>query len=304
MEPGKKHFSAARTTGKAILGNVPCPKHLVMPNEFDHLGEQERLRAENDFLKLKLMLEHGAIMSCSEGEIPDDIENAFLNNIIEFEKEFDKRKTVKVFDAIGRPSHFKPAAEIRDDQIDEAWQQLRNCLNEHSIDLGVCSPNITKRELYRFTVEELFDHEMDEIKVPGWVNHFIYDEFHPDPVYDNSKIVEEDILHDIFKPGKLFFEQNYREEFMFNDELFTGFNIFNERIELFKSLYEEIELTECSIDTCAVNDDHCIVSGSYIATAKSGNNEDVYKGDFCVELSSPDLYYWYIDSIKIEGFNP
>jgi hypothetical protein len=275
-----------------------------MPNEFDQLGDQDRLKAENEFLKMKLMLEHGAVMSGSDGEIPDDVENAFLNNIIAFEKEFEKRKSVKIFDAIGKPGHFKPVTEIGDSDIDEAWCQLRACLNEHGIDLGVCSPNISQRELYRFTIEELFEHEMDDINVPGWVTHFIYDEFHPDTVYDNSRIVEENILRDIFRTGELLCDDIYNKEFQFNYELFNDFNLYSERVQLFKSLYEEIELTESQVSHCIVENGHCTVSGNYTATARNGRNEDIYKGAFFVELSSTDLYFWYVDAVKIEGFNP
>ena len=275
-----------------------------MPNEFDHLGEQDRLKAENEFLKMKLMLEHGAVMSGSDEDIPDDVENAFLNNIIAFEKEFERRKQVKIFDAIGRPTHFRPAAEISDSDIGEAWLQLRECLNEHSIDLGVCSPNISERELYRFTIEELFDHEMDDISVPGWVTHFIYDEFHPDTVYDNSRMVENSILRDIFRTGDLLCDHEYNKEFYFNNELFSDFNSYNERIRLFKSLYEDIEVTRSHVSDCMVKGGRCTVVGNYVATARNGGNEDIYKGAFCVELSSNDEYYWHVHSIRIEGFNP
>ena len=275
-----------------------------MPNEFDQLGEQERLKAENDFLKMKLMLEHGAIMSASDGDIPDEIENEFLNNIIAFEKEFEKRKTVRIFDAIGCPIHFRPVAEISDNDIEEAWNQLRQCLNEHGIDLGACSPNITTRELYRFTVEELFDHEMDEINAPGWLTQFIYDEFHPDHVYDNSRLVQLAVLGEIFTNGDLVSEVQYNKEFRFNNELFTEFKLFNDRIALFKSLYYDIDLSESTVDSCVVDSDRCVVTGSYAATAKMDRHDDIYTGNFRVELSTPDMYYWFIDAINIEGFNP
>lgn len=276
-----------------------------MPNEFDHLGTEDRLKAENDFLKMKLMLEHGAVMTESAGEeIPDEVENAFLNNIIAFEKEFENRKTVKVFDKIGRPSHFRPVTEIDDADMEETWKALRDCLNQHGIDLGVCSPNITARELYRFTIEELFEHEMDDMNLSGWVTNFIYDEFHPDPVYDNTRLVEENLLRDIFRTGDMFFEMDYDDEFEFNNEHFPDFASYAQRIRLFKSLYEEIELTESNVDTCTVDGDRCTVSGTYHALARNGRHEDTYKGHFRVELSYRNTDYWYITSIKMEGFNP
>ncbi|MEJ0104654.1 MAG: hypothetical protein WDO19_19750 [Bacteroidota bacterium] len=99
-----------------------------------------------------------------------------------------------MYDKIGKPRHFKPVNEIADDEIGNAWAELKDHLNKFSINLGVCSPNISVRELYRFTTEELFEHEMDDMDLPGWTTNFTYDEFHPDLVYDNSRMVEADLL--------------------------------------------------------------------------------------------------------------
>lgn len=273
--------------------------------EFEHLDDEERLRAENDFLKMKLMLERGAVIaSLSDNPIPSAVENAFLNNIIAFEKEFDNRKKIKVFDKIGRPIHFKAAAMIPDDEIVAAWESVRDLLNEHSIDLGACSPNVTHRELYRFATEELFELEMDDINLEGWVTDFIYDEFYPDPVYENTFLVKDDLLHDIFSQRELCSDMFYSDEFEFNREKFTDFSNFFERIQLFKSLYEDIELVRSDVESCQVDGDQCIVSGSYCAVGKNGLHEDYYAGTFRVELTCQDTDHWYFISISIEGFNP
>jgi len=101
---------------------------------FDHLAEEDRLKAENEFLKMKLMLEHGAKFGGNENsELPAELENAFLNNMAAFEKQFEEHKTIKVFDKIGRPEHFKPVNEIPDSEIDKAWSELRDYLNEYGI---------------------------------------------------------------------------------------------------------------------------------------------------------------------------
>ncbi|HMD00913.1 MAG TPA: hypothetical protein VKH37_12205, partial [Ferruginibacter sp.] len=129
-------------------------------------SNDDELKIENDFLKMKLMLEQGAQFGdhygTSEG-LPADIENQFLKNIIEFEKQFAEQKRIKVFEKIGKPSQFRPVNEVPDEEITQAWEGLHDYLREHSIELGVCSPNISSRELYRFTIEELFEYEMDDM---------------------------------------------------------------------------------------------------------------------------------------------
>jgi len=45
-------------------------------------------------------------------------------------------------------------------------------------------PKYAPSVIYKFITEELFDHEMDDIMLPGFVHHFIYEEFHPNHEYD------------------------------------------------------------------------------------------------------------------------
>lgn len=276
-----------------------------MPEEFSHLNEEERLKAENDFLKMKLMLENGAKFEMSnENELPTAIENQFLSNMAEFEKQFAEHKTIKVFDKIGRPANFKPVAEIPDEEMEKAWEDLSNYLGEHGINLDVCSPNISKRELYRFATEELFEHETDDMDLPGWTTNFIYDEFHPDLVYDNSRLVEQDLFRDIFRKEDLFHEINYdKENLVFNNKLYENRESFIEMINQFKSLFDEIELLECNVIFCQVGEVDCEVKGNYKARAKTERDEIIFEGDFKVELILNEFEYWFFKKIQIDEFN-
>ena len=92
-----------------------------MPDDFSNLNTEDQLKAENEFLKMKLMLENGARFGkCGEDELPAEVENEFLNNIIEFEKQWENPARIKVFDKIGRPGHFMPVDKIPDEEIDKA----------------------------------------------------------------------------------------------------------------------------------------------------------------------------------------
>lgn len=273
---------------------------------FNHLEGDEKLKAENEFLKMKLMLENGAKFEMNEeNELPAAVENEFLSNMAAFEKQFAEHKTIKVFDKIGKPAQFKPVAEIPDNEIEKAWDELSDHLDRYGISLGVCSPNISKRELYRFAIEELFEHETDDMDLPGWTTNFIYDEFHPDPVYDNSRLVEQDLFGDIFRKDDLFCEIQYAKGgFVFNGQPYDDFKMYSEKINRFKSLFDEIELPDFSVAHCHVSGATCEVKGSYKAFAKSGENEIFYEGNFRVELIQNDFEYWYMKNVQIEGFSP
>src|SRR6266404_5289514 len=96
-------------------------KSIKMAEEFNFPDDEERLKVENDFLKMKLMLERGAFFEEQNEELPADIENRFLNNVMAFEKQFEERKIIKLFDKIGRPGYYKPVGDIPDNEIENVY---------------------------------------------------------------------------------------------------------------------------------------------------------------------------------------
>jgi len=280
-----------------------------MHQDFSPMNEEENLRTENEFLKMKLMLEHGGqfgeLDEDGNTDLPPEIENEFLNSVMAFEQQFSEHKVIKLYDKIGRPLHFRPVSEIAHNDIGEAWHELSDYLNDHGIDVSVCSPNISIRELYRFVTEELFDHETDDINLPGWTTNFIYDEFHPDPVYDNSRLVEQDLFNDIIRKDDLFYGIDYsREGFVFNDVFYGDFKLYSERINRFKSIFDEIAVTDFKVHESVVDGSNCCVRGNYKATAGIGVSETVFTGEYVVKLVIGELGYWEMKDIRIGGFNP
>lgn len=275
-----------------------------MAEEFNHLNEEERLKAENEFLKMKLMLEKGAQFGMSsDQELPAGIENEFLKNMIEYEKQFDEHKTIKVFDKIGRPAHFKPVAEIPDDQIDNAWNELSEYLSQFSIDLSVCSPNISNRELYRFTTEELLDYEMDDMNIPGMMHGFIYDEFHPDPVYDNTRAATDDCINYILQKEPMEWTHHFRKDGLrLNQHFPLTIDQFKSIVNQFKLAYDNLEITEITMPLCVVTEKDSWVTGSYLVTATVSEEILMLMGQWKVifELDE-ELGYWYITKVNIDG---
>jgi hypothetical protein len=71
-----------------------------MNENFDDRSRKEgdeNLKSENEFLKMKLMLEHGAEFGeiKMESEVTANIENEFLNYIAEYEKTGSRKKNNK-----------------------------------------------------------------------------------------------------------------------------------------------------------------------------------------------------------------
>lgn len=277
-----------------------------MAKDFSDLEEQERLKAENEYLKMKLMLEKGAKFGGDdELEIDPQIENQFLKNVIEFEKQFDEHKTIKIFDKIGKPTQFRPVAEVPDAEIDKAWQDLYDHLYKYSIELSVCSPNISARELYRFATEELFELQMDDISVPGMIHGFIYDEFHPDPVYDNTRTAMEECISYIMEKEHLKWTHNFNKDKL---RLNEHFPLTREELKLlinrFKDAYDDIQLTELGNKSCIIENDKCQVTGDYKMITRNGTEKCEFAGSWEVSFNlEKEFGYWHITEIRIEGIS-
>ena len=278
-----------------------------MNEDFNHLNDEEKLKAENEFLKMKLMLEQGAQFGTmqTDSELPAGIENQFLRNVMEFEKQFEEQKTIKVFDKIERPNHFKPVNEIPEDEIENAWNNLDEYLHKYGIELSVCSPNISDRELYRFTTEELFDHEMNDMNVPGMMSCFTYDEFYPDYKYDNTRHAVEDCIEVILKKKHFdWMPLLKKENLRINDHYPVSEKEYINLINRFKDAYEDIQLQEMNDPVCTIEGNSCYVKGNYDVTLTFSSEEIFINGEWMVEYEfDEDFGFWEIANVQVEGIN-
>ena len=278
-----------------------------MNENFESSDEEENLKNENEFLKMKLMLEQGAQFGTmqTDSELPAGIENQFLRNVMEFEKQFEEQKTIKVFDKIERPNHFKPVNEIPDDEIENAWNNLDEYLRKYSIELSVCSPNISDRELYRFTTEELFNHEMNDMNVPGMMSCFTYDEFYPDYKYDNTRHAVEDCIEVILKKKHFdWMPLLKKENLRINDHYPVSEKEYINLINRFKDAYEDIQLQEMNDPVCTIEGNSCYVKGNYDVTLTFSSEEIFINGEWMVEYEfDEDFGFWEIANVQVEGIN-
>lgn len=272
----------------------------------EDFNEEENLKNENEFLKMKLMLEHDAKFETrqTQNDLSAETENEFLNYIIAYEKQAAERKTIKVFDRIKRPDHFKPVNEIPDDEIDAEWEQLGDYLNEYNIDLAVCSPNVNIRELYRFATEELFEYEMNDIFIPGGMTCFTYDEFYPDPIYENTNTALDDCIKCILeKQCFTWMPMLKNERLRLNDHYPLSEKEYLTVINRFKDAHEDIKVNEISNTDCVVEDNNCRVNGKYDIILVSSLEEINLKGKWFVEFEFDGFGFWEIDHVQIEGIN-
>ncbi len=153
---------------------------------------EENLRIENELLKIKMQAESGAFFGGS-GSLPPEVENAFLQNIQQFEAAWQDAKPQKVYDLLGQPD-FKTADSLQPEEIEPALEKMNDLLTAHNMALDVLG-KYDPIVIYRFITEELFEHETDGMSFPGMTSHYIYEEFHPNHTMDIERAANDFFDH-------------------------------------------------------------------------------------------------------------
>lgn len=276
-----------------------------MTDEFDNLSKEEKLKAENEFLKMKMMLENGAKFGEGTEKASPEIENQFLQYIMAFEKQAANPVYIKLYDKIERPTHFRPVSDITEEDIEPAWEELSDYMRNHGVSLDVCSPNISARELYRFTTEELFNEQVNDMDMPGTMTCFTYDEFYPDPYFDNTQVATDDCIKCILEKSSLDWTPHFRKE---NLRLNNHISLTDEALKIivnrYKETFDDIEIVELEATNCMVDKNQSRVDGIYKVVATSANETIHLSGNWYVDFEKDaDLGYWYICSVEISGIN-
>lgn len=187
---------------------------------------EENLRIENEILKLKLQVEKGAVIGGQKNLSPD-IEQSFLQNVQKFENAWKDAKQVKVYDLTGKPE-YKKENELTDNEIKTELEKLFDLLEKNNISLAVLG-EYDPRIIYKFITEELFEHETDDVQLPGMTKNFIYEEFHP-----NHKMDIQDRTMDFLGD---WFEQKFSEySWELNDPFILSDGTIIPKVEVLKKL--------------------------------------------------------------------
>jgi hypothetical protein len=249
--------------------------------------ELENLRIENELRKTKMILEHGAMFSESSDNktLPPLIENEFLKSIEAFENAYRDTEKVLLYDFINCPD-FIPVHDVPDLQISAELERIMNILNKNGIQLDTLC-DVDEREIYRFITEELFSHEMDNMRIPGMMNCFIYEEFHPNHEYD----IREHSIDGI----KSFL--NKKTDFY--TTFFTKAAEEDVQLKNFRNAFKSFSLKHFEITNLTVDEENAFVNFNIDFTGKiEGSSEKQhFAGAGSIEL----LYqydYWCIQTIN------
>lgn len=143
--------------------------------------DKYNLKIDNEIKKKELEDQYGASF-INSSNIPPELESEWLKSVDEFEQQFKKQKTIPVWQYIGKPEYRK-VSEIEPENISTELQRIIEIMDENNVDLETLC-EVEEEEIYRFITDELFNHEMDDMRIEGMRSVFTYEEFHPNAEYD------------------------------------------------------------------------------------------------------------------------
>jgi hypothetical protein len=138
----------------------------------DSLDEM-RKRIQESLIQTKreqLRDEFGMHFDHMDERLPPEVQNEWLDYILNFERQFESAPRITVRERIGNPT-IQPVAEIPLYALAEAVNDLLDLLAAHGIAVDFMG-EWDDLAAYRFITEELLDEEMDDIRIEGMFSHF------------------------------------------------------------------------------------------------------------------------------------
>jgi hypothetical protein len=153
-------------------------------------------------------------------------------------------------------------------------------------------------------VEELFEHEMNDMDIPGMTTGFIYDEFHPDPVYDNSRTARDCIRQMLIQEPLEWVRDFRKEKLRLNNHFPLTIEAFKTKTLSFKKGYDTLDAETAEETACDINEGICVVTGTYTVNATSDHQPIILKGSWTVKFEWDEKWgYWNIYEVQIDGID-
>ena len=246
---------------------------------------------------------YGSSFGETNPSLSADEESAWLNSIEEFERQFEDADRISVRDYLGCPI-VVPLASIAAKDLSQELEQLLEFMYLRGVAVHFLS-DVDDFEAYRFIVEELFDEEVDNVRIPGMTTNFIYEEFYPNDTYD-AKIWAQDYLYSL-----LGHHREGVEVALHREELYTisGKPITVEemmhKVDAFFARHPMIVDSHISPLTCNIDGDYAEVEVATTWTSIRVNPDDQlqYCGRSSIRLKRSPYDGWDVIQAKVPGWD-
>jgi hypothetical protein len=259
------------------------------------IPNDDELRASNAVLKLKLELEHGMQSYQSNGLNPL-LENQWLNYIYQHEQMHRQCGRVSVYDYVGRPA-FRTIENLKREEVTAELERLLNIMRQHGVQLD-CICRYDDNDIYRFLTTELFNEEMDNIHMPGLVNHFTYEDFHMNHQHEIERTGVE-LIRSIYQHE---WRAEYDSVWLADTVKCNGIECDFERIDSIISDFQQrntaVQIKELSITKISVDEENS--NGHLAATLVYALQDEVRMGVCSIAYKrEEESGYWNITAIEM-----
>lgn len=277
-----------------------------MIEEFNDLPPLERMRAENEYMRLKLMAERGAQIHLSEGDSPalTAEHNRFLRTVLAFEEENGQFYTVPFGQVYAIQSEFCPEQDVPDDMMEAAWGKMEAWLLKMGVVVVAKSPRVRPADLYRFVREELVELPILTPTPSGTLMCFFYDDFHPDPEHQaccfavHAGIVPI-LAGTTFPPPERFYEPALE----LSGKRCGSAAEFEQRVQAFRELFDDIAPQTLRAFAADVQETEASFRGDLDATAHTRTETISLRTGWEVKLLRQHPQdQWMIRSVNFDGW--
>ncbi|MBC7641465.1 MAG: hypothetical protein H7174_03875 [Flavobacterium sp.] len=247
------------------------------------------IRQENEFKKIKMNLESGAIFPDDLSKnLPPELESQFLDSIMNFEKALRNAKKISVFDKIGRPDYIAEKG-LNDTEIVEELEKIKLLLQNNGMNLDVLADyDDEERLIYKFITEELFLLEVDDLDLPGISMCFTYEEFHQNHKYDIQRETD-NFLNMILNKKSNFYDKFHSKDLKNHVE-----------INSLRSLFKKFKIKSVDNINIIHNDEKARSTFDIEFWGKmEGNNNKIHysgEGSMTFEYKSG---YWFVTEVNL-----
>ncbi|MGB9697502.1 MAG: hypothetical protein ACP5P3_07045 [Ignavibacteria bacterium] len=106
----------------------------------------------------------------------------FVSEVETFKEKHKKSKLVKVYDYIGKPRIIKPKNKT---QLNGEFNKLNTLLESKGV-IVIFQNEYSIEEKFRFLTEEVLRQGIEELKNCNSHHTFIYEEFHPEKLFEDE----------------------------------------------------------------------------------------------------------------------
>ncbi|HKL18847.1 MAG TPA: hypothetical protein VJ905_07750 [Halalkalibaculum sp.] len=266
------------------------------------LSREEKLHMGNEIEKLKLSAFNDALFF-SNNKIPAEIESEWLNYITQFEEQAGNVDQITVSERLGNPE-FPSIEKLTLNEAEKMLDKVQKLMAENGLYLETIV-EMPAAEIYRFIIEELFQHEIDDLKIEGLQTCFIYEEFHPNDGLDIEQTLDDFIRQTLSSDFRDYLDMHLAESILNSKEEFISKEKAVEKAIAFGDLYEHFTIEKLEDFDIKIDEEQMRSSVTFQLsfTAVSGDVSHCFEGTARATLHKGNLGYWNIVTLEFPGFN-